>query len=60
MKYLDNINDSDIVNLNIPTAVPLVYELNENLKAVKNYYLGDSEAVKKAMETVISQGKIKK
>jgi 2,3-bisphosphoglycerate-dependent phosphoglycerate mutase len=60
VKYLDNISDSDIVNLNIPTAMPLVYELDENLKAVKNYYLGDPEAVKKAMETVANQGKVKK
>jgi 2,3-bisphosphoglycerate-dependent phosphoglycerate mutase len=60
VKYLDNINDIDIVNLNIPTAMPLVYELDENLKATKSYYLGDPEAVKKAMKIVTNQGKVKK
>lgn len=59
VKYLDNISDKDIVNLNIPTAMPLVYELDENLKPIKNYYIGDPEAVKKAMETVANQGKAK-
>ncbi|MCA6071454.1 MAG: 2,3-diphosphoglycerate-dependent phosphoglycerate mutase [Endomicrobium sp.] len=59
VKYLDNISDNDIVNLNIPTAMPLVYELDENLKPIKNYYLGDPEAVKKAMESVVNQGKAK-
>jgi len=59
VKYLDNISDDAIVNLNIPTAMPLVYELNENLKPIKSYYLGDPEAVKKAMEAVANQGKAK-
>ncbi|MDR3257158.1 MAG: 2,3-diphosphoglycerate-dependent phosphoglycerate mutase [Endomicrobium sp.] len=59
VKYLDSISDSDIVNLNIPTAVPLIYELDENLKPIKNYYLGDIEAVKKAMDAVANQGKAK-
>lgn len=59
VKYLDNMSDADIVNLNIPTAMPLVYELDENLKPIKNYYLGDPEAVKKAMEAVANQGKAK-
>lgn len=59
VKYLDNISDKDIVNLNIPTAMPLVYELDENLKPTKNYYIGDPEAVKKAMEAVANQGKAK-
>ena len=53
-------NDKDIVGLNIPTGLPLVYELNDNLKPIKNYYLGDPEEVKKAMEAVASQGKAKK
>jgi 2,3-bisphosphoglycerate-dependent phosphoglycerate mutase len=57
VKYLDNISDEDIVNLNIPTAMPLVYELDENLKPIKHYYLGNPEAVKKAMEAVANQGK---
>lgn len=59
VKYLDNVSDEDIVNLNIPTGVPLVYELDENLKPVKHYYLGDQEEIKKAMEKVASQGKAK-
>jgi len=59
VKYLDNISDADIVNLNIPTGMPLVYELDQNLKAIKHYYLGDAEKIKKAMEAVASQGKAK-
>jgi len=59
VKYLDNISDNDIVNLNIPTGMPLVYELGEDLKALKHYYLGDAEKVKKAMEAVAGQGKVK-
>jgi 2,3-bisphosphoglycerate-dependent phosphoglycerate mutase len=58
--YLDNISESDIVNLNIPTGIPLVYELDDNLKPVKHYYLGDPEEIKKAMESVANQGKSKK
>jgi len=60
VKYLDNISEEDIVHLNIPTGMPLVYELDDNLKAVKHYYLGDPEEVKKAMEAVAAQGKAKK
>jgi 2,3-bisphosphoglycerate-dependent phosphoglycerate mutase len=59
VKYLCNISDNDIINLNIPTAMPLVYELDENLKPIKNYYLGDSNTIKEAMESVINQGKAK-
>ncbi|MFH1281140.1 MAG: 2,3-diphosphoglycerate-dependent phosphoglycerate mutase [Candidatus Omnitrophota bacterium] len=59
VKYLDNISDEEIVNLNIPTGMPLVYELEDNLKPIKSYYLGDPEAVKKAMEAVANQGKTK-
>lgn len=59
VKYLDNISDEAIVNLNIPTGMPLVYELDDDLKPIKNYYLGDPEAVKKAMEAVANQGKAK-
>ena len=44
MKYLDNISDHDIVELNIPTGIPLVYELDANLSPLKHYYLGDPEA----------------
>ncbi|MFA5148934.1 MAG: 2,3-diphosphoglycerate-dependent phosphoglycerate mutase [Candidatus Omnitrophota bacterium] len=60
VKYLDNVSDQDIVGLNIPTGMPLVYELDDNLKPVKHYYLGDPEEVKKAMEAVANQGKAKK
>jgi 2,3-bisphosphoglycerate-dependent phosphoglycerate mutase len=59
VKYLDNISDADITELNIPTGVPLVYELDDNLKPIKNYYLGDEEAVKKAAEAVANQAKAK-
>ncbi|MCX5666882.1 MAG: 2,3-diphosphoglycerate-dependent phosphoglycerate mutase, partial [Candidatus Omnitrophica bacterium] len=60
VKYLDNVSDEDIVGLNIPTGLPLVYELDDNLKPIRNYYLGDPEEVKKAMEAVANQGKAKK
>ncbi|NTW50697.1 MAG: 2,3-bisphosphoglycerate-dependent phosphoglycerate mutase, partial [Chlorobiales bacterium] len=59
VKYLDNISDEEIVGLNIPTGMPLVYELDDNLKAIKSYYLGDPEEVKKAMASVANQGKAK-
>ncbi len=57
VKYLDNISDKDIVNLNIPTGIPLVYELDETLKPLKSYYLADEETLKQATNTVINQGK---
>ncbi|MBN1492768.1 MAG: 2,3-diphosphoglycerate-dependent phosphoglycerate mutase [Candidatus Omnitrophica bacterium] len=60
VKYLDNISEKDIVELNIPTGIPLVYELDKELKPIKNYYLGDPEAVKKAAEAVANQAKGKK
>ena len=60
VKYLDQIPDDDIVGLNIPTGVPLVYELDDDLNPITHYYLGDEEAVKKAMEAVANQGKVKK
>lgn len=59
VKYLDNIPEKEIVELNIPTGVPLVYELDAELKPIKHYYLADEEAVKKAMEAVKNQGKAK-
>lgn len=59
VKYLDNISEKDILALNIPTGMPLIYELDENLKPLKSYYLGDEEAVKKAMQAVANQGKAK-
>ncbi len=57
VKHLDNISDEEIVKVNIPTGVPLVYELDENLKAIKSEYLGDQEKIKAAMHAVASQGK---
>jgi 2,3-bisphosphoglycerate-dependent phosphoglycerate mutase len=59
VKYLDKISDEEIVSLNIPTGMPLVYELDENLEPLKSYYLGDPEKVKAAMEAVAAQGKKK-
>lgn len=59
VKYLDNIPDDEIVKLNIPTGIPLVYELDENLKPIKSYYLGDADAIKAAQEAVANQGKAK-
>jgi 2,3-bisphosphoglycerate-dependent phosphoglycerate mutase len=60
VKYLDDVSDQEIVELNIPTGMPLVYELDASLKPIRHYYLGDPEKVKKAMEAVASQGKVKK
>jgi len=60
VKYLDKVSDQEIVGLNIPTGIPLVYELDDSLKPIKHYYLGDPEEVRKAMAAVASQGKAKK
>jgi 2,3-bisphosphoglycerate-dependent phosphoglycerate mutase len=57
VKYLDEISEQDIVELNIPTGMPLVYELDENLKPRNRYYLGDPEKVRAATEAVAAQGK---
>jgi 2,3-bisphosphoglycerate-dependent phosphoglycerate mutase len=59
IKMLDNISDTDIVGLNIPNGTPLVYELDENLKPIRHYYLGDQEAIAAAMAAVANQGKAK-
>jgi 2,3-bisphosphoglycerate-dependent phosphoglycerate mutase len=59
VKYLDKISDEAIPELNIPTGIPLVYELNANLKPINSYYLGDPEAIRKAAEAVANQGKAK-
>ncbi|MEO8591772.1 MAG: 2,3-diphosphoglycerate-dependent phosphoglycerate mutase [Candidatus Solibacter sp.] len=59
VKYLDNVSEADIVELNIPTGMPLVYELDDDLKALNRYYLGDPEKVKAAMDAVANQGKKK-
>jgi len=57
VKYLDKVPDEVIPGLNIPTGVPLVYELDEYLQPLKHYYLGDQEEIRKAMEAVAKQGK---
>ncbi|MBU0979952.1 MAG: 2,3-diphosphoglycerate-dependent phosphoglycerate mutase [Nanoarchaeota archaeon] len=59
VKYLDNISDEEIMKLNIPTGIPLVYELDNRLRPVKHYYLGEPEKLKAAMEAVAKQGKAK-
>lgn len=60
VKYLENISDDEIVNLNIPTGVPLVYEFDENFHVLNKRYLGDQEKIKEAMNAVANQGKAKK
>jgi 2,3-bisphosphoglycerate-dependent phosphoglycerate mutase len=59
VKYLDHISDRDIIGLNIPTGVPLVYELDADLKPLKHYYLGDPEEIARAQQQVAGQGKAK-
>jgi 2,3-bisphosphoglycerate-dependent phosphoglycerate mutase len=59
IKYLDNVPDQEIVELNIPTGIPLVYELDADLKPIKHYYLADEETVKAAIAAVQNQGKAK-
>ena len=59
VKYLDNISDADITELNIPTGLPLVYELDENLKPIKSYYLGDPEEAAQKAAAVANQAKVK-
>ena len=59
VKYLDSISDDVIVGLNIPTGIPLVYELNDDLSPIRNYYLGDPEGIKKATQAVANQLKKK-
>jgi 2,3-bisphosphoglycerate-dependent phosphoglycerate mutase len=59
VKYLDNISDAEIPELNIPTGIPLVYELDDKLKPITHYYLGDAEAVAKAAAAVANQGRSK-
>jgi len=59
VKFLDKVSDEAIVELNIPTGIPLVYELNENLNPIKHFYLADEETVKKATAAVAAQGKAK-
>ena len=57
VKYFDNISSEDIIGVNIPTAVPLVYEFDDDFNAINHYYLGDQEALRKKMEAVANQGK---
>jgi 2,3-bisphosphoglycerate-dependent phosphoglycerate mutase len=57
IKYLDNVADTEIVKLNIPTGIPLIYELEDDLKPIRHYYLGDEEKIRKATESVAKQGK---
>ncbi|MFZ4794465.1 MAG: 2,3-diphosphoglycerate-dependent phosphoglycerate mutase [Blastocatellia bacterium] len=59
VKYLDNIPDDEIIGLNIPTGIPLVYELDADLKPIRHYYLGDPEAIARATQAVADQGKAK-
>jgi 2,3-bisphosphoglycerate-dependent phosphoglycerate mutase len=59
IKYLDSVTDQDIVGLNVPTGIPLVYELDESLKPRKHYYLGDPEEVARRIASVSAQGKVK-
>ncbi|MDX5585883.1 MAG: 2,3-bisphosphoglycerate-dependent phosphoglycerate mutase, partial [Aureibaculum sp.] len=59
VKHLDKVTDAEILKVNIPTGLPLVYELDENLEPIDRYYLGDPEKVKIAMEAVANQGKAK-
>lgn len=59
VKHLDNVSEEAILEMNIPTGIPLIYELNEKLQPLSHYYLGDEEAIKKAMEAVAKQGKAK-
>jgi 2,3-bisphosphoglycerate-dependent phosphoglycerate mutase len=59
VKHLDNVSDEEIVGVNIPTGIPLVYELDVELRPIRHYYLGESEEVARAVEQVASQGKAK-
>jgi len=58
VKYLDNISENDIPNVNIRTGIPLVYELDEKLKPLQHYYLGDTAKIEKAIREVAAQGKV--
>ena len=59
VKYFDNLSREEILDVNIPTGVPLVYEFDDNFKVIKKYYLGDQEALQKKMSAVANQGKAK-
>ena len=57
VKYLDNVSEADIVGLNIPTGIPLVYELDDSLRPLRSYYLGDAEMVRQAAAAVAAQAR---
>jgi len=59
VKHLDNISDEEIVELNIPTGIPLVYELDDDMKPIRHYYLGDQDAIQKSIDAVANQAKKK-
>ncbi len=59
IKHLEKLSAEEIVEINVPTAIPLVYELNDNLEVIKKYYLASEEQLKKALDTVANQGKVK-
>ena len=59
VKHLDGVSDADIIELNIPTGIPLVYELNEELKPLRHYYLGSDERVQKALQAAAGEGSVK-
>jgi 2,3-bisphosphoglycerate-dependent phosphoglycerate mutase len=59
VKYLDQVSDEEILELNIPTGIPLVYELDDGLKPIRHFYLGDPKEIEKAMHAVAGQGKTK-
>ena len=58
VKYLDNMSDQDVLKLNIPTGIPLIYELDDSLKPIQNYYLGDQTEIEKAKQATANQGKV--
>ena len=60
VKYAEQMSDQDVVDLNIPTGIPMVYELEEDMKPIRRYYLGDPEETKKAVAAVAGQAKGKK
>jgi 2,3-bisphosphoglycerate-dependent phosphoglycerate mutase len=59
VKYLDDVSEKEIIDLNIPTGIPLVYLLNEDVKPLQKFYLGDAETVQRAAESVANQGKVR-
>jgi len=59
IKHIDNVSDKEIVELNIPTGIPLVYELDDNLKPKKHYYLGNQKEINSKIKSVVNQGKKK-